>query len=192
MPLATDSATPHFRRKNIRLPAAEYRGCRTYFVTLACERRFRAFATAPFAQRTTEILGDVSARHAMVVHAYCVMPDHLHLLIAGLSASSNLLNFVMNFKQMTTAEFHSGHPERSLWQKKFYDHVLRFKDKADGVAAYIWMNPVRKGLCRLPGEYPWSGSFSRNWKEEVRTMTVWEPPWKTVQPSRKPVRATVV
>jgi hypothetical protein len=65
-----------------------------------------------------------------------------------------------------------------LWQKKFYDRILRERDSFDGVAGYIWMNPVRKGLCSDPREYPYSGSFAVDWKKMMRPLESWVPEWK--------------
>jgi hypothetical protein len=66
-----------------------------------------------------------------------------------------------------------------LWQKKFYDHILRETDNFYAVAGYIWMNPVRAGLCNAPQEYPYSGSFVADWKKGFLPAAQWVPCWKT-------------
>jgi len=81
------------------------------------------------------------------------MPDHFHALVEGLASDSDLLLFVRSFKQSSTRAF-SGGNGIPLWQKKFYDHILRAEDSPEAVAWYIWMNPVRKGFCSEPDEYP--------------------------------------
>ncbi len=117
------------------------------------------------------------------VHAFCVMPDHFHGLVEGIEPESDLLLFVRNFKQTSSREFskESGGP---LWQKKFYDHILRSKDSPDAVSWYIWMNPVRKGLCSLPIEYPYSGSFTEQWEKKAEPLEQWVPAWKQHQVAR--------
>jgi hypothetical protein len=45
----------------------------------------------------------------------------------------------------------------------FYDRILRATDAVETVAIYIWSNPVRKGLCAQPGQYPYSGSQTIDW-----------------------------
>ena len=84
---------------------------------------------------------------------YCVMPDHVHLLVDGLRAASDFLAFTKSLKLKTSREFAvaSGNP---LWQKKYFDHILRPKESMDAVPWYIWLNPVRAGLGRAAGIYP--------------------------------------
>jgi len=105
------------------------------------------------------------------------MPDHFHALVEGVVPRSDLQLFVSNFKRATSREYsrESGAP---LWQKKFYDHILRPEDSPDGVAWYIWMNPVRKELCTQPDRYPHSGSFTGQWKNMSQPKNQWIPCWK--------------
>jgi putative transposase len=165
---------PH---KNIRLHSANYLGLRCYFVTLCCASRRRAFANSENAVWLIEILRKQSIVHRFAVHAYCAMPDHFHTLVAGLSRASDLLAFIKNLKVTTSLEYRSRFRE-TLWQKKFYDHILRPKDNAMRVAGYIWMNPVRRGLCALPEQYPYSGSFTMDWKNRISEVETWIPDWK--------------
>ena len=142
-----------FPHKNIRLHSAKYVGQSTYFVTLCCARRHPAFANPKKAAELVVKLREQSIAQRFEVHAYCVMPDHFHGLFAGLDLASDLLVFVKNLKQITTHGYQNS-SHGTLWQKKFYDHILRERDNAAGVAGYIWMNPVRKGLCNDPRTIP--------------------------------------
>ncbi|MBZ5695418.1 MAG: transposase [Acidobacteriia bacterium] len=173
-----------FLHRNIRLPAAKYRGVQWYFVTLCCAGRRRVFADEKRATWIVDELRRHATSHRFAVHAYCAMPDHLHALVMGLDATSDLLTFLKNLKQKTAYEFHSEF-DRSLWQKKFYDHILRREDAVERVAAYIWMNPVRKGLCKDPREYAFSGSFVLDWKRDGKPVETWVPPWKEKAPATK-------
>lgn len=175
-------ASMQFQRKNIRLPATNYHGCGPFFITLCSDERFCAFNDHhAFTRRAVEILHTIASRQGFIIHAYCFMPDHLHALVAGTSPSTNLLGFVSTFKQKTTTEFHRVFSRRSLWQKKFYDHILRPNEPPDLVAAYIWMNPVRKGLCEDPRQYPYSGPFTLADRARPNPSTSWIPPWKSAQ-----------
>jgi REP element-mobilizing transposase RayT len=141
---------PH---KSIRLDRLSYTGQSAYFITLCCDGRRPVFSNAMTAARLVDNLRDTSLIYRFAVHAYCVMPDHFHALVAGREPASDLLRFVKNLKQTSSAEYQKEF-NRALWQKQFYDHILRERDSSDGVAGYIWMNPVRKGLCSDPREYP--------------------------------------
>ena len=168
---------PRPTRKRIRLPAENYLGDRSYFVTICCYKRKPFFRDADRAHRLLERLRVLAGQHSFRVHAYCIMPDHFHLLVEGSQAESNLLRFINQLKQ------ESAHQEKSrsrfqLWQRYFYDHILRPRDSMEAVAWYIWLNPVRKGLCAEPEDYPLSGSFTAEWKRKTRPAVPWNPPWK--------------
>lgn len=107
------------------------------------------------------------------------MPDHVHVLAAGASEASNLVKFVESFKQDTGAQF-MDRARCPLWQFKYYDHIVRSRDSAHGVAWYIWLNPVRKRLCRTPTDYPFLGAFTQIGARLLKTSQVveWNPPWK--------------
>ena len=146
-----------FNRKNIRLAPQNYLGYGTYFVTICSHNRNPHFADISFGHVALGHLISLSARHSFLLHAFCLMPDHLHFLSEGNSPQSNLLRFVTAFKQRT-ALAHKNRTAGPLWQTKFYDHILRAPDQLESVACYIWTNPIRKGLCEEATLYPLSGS----------------------------------
>jgi putative transposase len=153
-----------FRRKNIRLHATRYLGRGWFFITICCEGRRCIFSEPNQAEAIIDQIKIASEKYKFGVHAFCVMPDHFHALLESLASDSNLLLFVRSFKQSSTRAFSgNGIP---LWQKKFYDHILRAKDSPSAVSWYIRMNPVRKGFCSEPDEYPYSGSLTHGLEEE--------------------------
>jgi putative transposase len=176
-------AMPEFLHKNIRLPAERYLRQQLYFVTLCFHHRRRLGANPRIARWIVDELRNYAAACQFFVHAYCVMPDHVHILVAGASETSDLLKFVMSFKQRTASEF-IRRTHRPLWQFKYYDHILRGRDSADRVAWYIWSNPVRKGLCLTPTAYAFLGSFTLVGERMLKGCAVaeWTPPWKSAAP----------
>jgi putative transposase len=173
------TASTQFTRKNIRLTPANYVGKRTYFVTICCQSRKPALANSQTAARCVELLRDCANQMKFAIHAYCLMPDHLHILADGLADDSRLVDFVHTFKQRTAFE-HQQNQASALWQFKFYDHILRSGANAEAVCWYIWLNPVRAGICRVAGEYEFSGSFTQQGAELLKAApaTGWTPPWK--------------
>jgi putative transposase len=169
-----------FLRKNIRLPAADYLGRREYFFTLCFHNRRHLGQNTRIAQWLIARLRQHANKRNFFVHAYCIMPDHMHLLAVGAKDDSNAVAFIESFKQETAHGF-SKRTHRRLWQFKYYDHILRYRDSTEGVAWYIWMNPVRKGICRAPAEYPFLGSFTEFGSKLLQSFTPleWRPLWKT-------------
>ena len=172
---------PAFNRKNIRLPTAIYQGRKSYFLTLCFSGR-RRFGTNP--RLATWLIANLrkhSAVCAFFVHAYCIMPDHMHVMVTAAGERSNLVKFVQSYKQATAVEF-TRRAHRRLWQFKYYDRILRASDSRDRVTWYIWMNPVRAGLCAVPTEFPYLGSFTEIGTKLLKSAAapVWIPPWKAV------------
>ncbi len=89
------------------------------------------------------------------------MPDHVHILTAGERPDSELLPFVRRFRQ-ASGYWYSKAMQRDLWQKGFFDYVLRDAEATADVARYILANPVRAGLTATIGEYPYAGSGTFN------------------------------
>jgi putative transposase len=166
-----------FQRKKIRLPASRYTGKQIYFVTLCCEDRRPIFANESLGHRLAAELSGAAAQEGFAIHAYCVMPDHFHLLAEGLNDECDLIRFVSFFKQQTGFAYQKRFG-RELWQSRYYDHVLRKAQATEAVAWYIWMNPVRKGLCSAPQDYPLSGSQTIDWRSRCTAAPSWSPPWK--------------
>ncbi len=177
-----------FRRKNIRLHPIHYRGRRWYFVTVCCDARRPVFAEDNRAVALIKLMKQTAGLHQFAVHAFCVMPDHFHALVEGMTEESDLLSFVRNLKQASSKE-HARGGDAPLWQKKFYDHILRSEDSPDAVSWYIWMNPVRKGHCSQPIQYPYSGSLTKEWQTVLRPREPWVPTWKA-NPSRPSTNRT--
>jgi REP element-mobilizing transposase RayT len=173
-----------FQRINIRLSPDRYIGRQSYFVTMCFHERRRYGASPQIAKWIICCLRSHAAACGFLVFAYCVMPDHLHVLAVGTSETSSLIKFIEAFKQATAVGF-SARTRRPLWQSKYYDHILRRSDAVDRVAWYIWLNPVRKGLCRAPGDYPFSGAMTPGMRGLLRgpRAAKWAPPWKTRAPA---------
>jgi putative transposase len=163
-----------FPRKTIRLSAPDYLGCRRYFITFCCCERRTVFLDDELCQVFLSALTRESVHHGFAVHAYCLMPDHVHLLVEGLEAWSDLPRFVKAVKQ--SSGFHLKRKTRSdVWQRYFHDHILRTGESSDAVAWYIWMNPVRAGISANFREYCHSGSLTGLWPPDAAPAKLWAP-----------------
>ncbi len=96
----------------------------------------------------------------MLLLCAVVMPDHVHLLYEPLAdALGNPFGLEEIVGALKGASAHSvnrllkrkGH----VWQDESFDHVVRTRELVVEKAEYICLNPVRKGLCQGPAEYPW-------------------------------------
>lgn len=143
------------RRKTIRLARHVYDGVRAYSITISTKDRRRAFADPDAITEALYALDEASRAHSFTVLAYCLMPDHAHLLVVG-GTSSNLIDFMKRFKQISGFGY-KQRTGRQLWQKGYFDHVIRAEEALEEVAKYIFANPVRAGLVVDPAAYRLSG-----------------------------------
>ena len=138
------------------LPGFNYVGLRRYFLTFCTDARrphFRDRAAVDIACR--EILRSAETERFAVI-VYCFMPDHLHLLVEGLTANADALRFIARAKQYSGYRF-SRDTGGQLWQRYGFERILRNEDATHSVARYILENPVRARLVQTPEEYPFSG-----------------------------------
>jgi putative transposase len=85
------------------------------------------------------------------------MPDHLHVLTAGRSDTSDARKCAEMFRRKSGYHFRRLVGVR-LWQEGYFDRVLRNEESTREVVRYILENPVRAGLCLDLRAYPFSGS----------------------------------
>ena len=142
-----------------RLKTFDYVGFNRYFLTICTINRERLFTNEADVGSVRTSLRHASDTNLFAVIAYCIMPDHLHVLTEGLEERSDFKEFVRLFKQRSAYAWKQRTGDL-LWQRSYYDRVLRAHDDVFAVARYILANPVRAGLARSPGEYPFAGSFT--------------------------------
>jgi REP element-mobilizing transposase RayT len=80
------------------------------------------------------------------------MPDHLHWLIADAASMKEL---VYSFKSYSTYAARTlGHSSK-IWQRSYWDHVVRRDEDLNEIVEYIVQNPARKGIVSDFREYPY-------------------------------------
>jgi REP-associated tyrosine transposase len=149
-----------------RLEGFSYKGLHRYSLTFCGYQRRILFVRAHLVQEALAQILQSAALRAFSVCAYCFMPDHLHLLVAGQTVDADLICLAKDVKQRVA--YHCFPAQAGLvWQKGYYDHVLRDDEATLVVARYILANPVRAGLSREPRDYPFSGSAVWTWDQLV-------------------------
>jgi putative transposase len=160
-----------------RVQGFSYRGYHRYFVTLTTNFRKRVFASDLNARALSAQIPPFFSARSFEVLAYCVMPDHLHLLLEGTAEGSDLREAVRAWKQRTGYDWKTR-TGTQLWQPGFHDRVLREHHDTRSVVRYILQNPVRAGVVKTPREYPWSGSLRYTIAELQEHAGDWSPHWK--------------
>jgi len=143
------------RKPAPRLQTFDYKGQYAYSITICTHNDTPIFTDEQVVKLVLESVYSVCSKEQFRVLAYCFMPDHLHLLLMG-EEKSDLVKTMKAFKQISSYRFRKSHGI-PLWQRGYYDHILRKGEDLEIVANYIWANPVRKGLAESIVDYPFSG-----------------------------------
>ena len=157
-------------RRSIRLPGHDYAQGGVYFLTICVEGRacllgdvvdgsMRANEAGRMVEATWH---DAVARCGSIdSEAFQLMPNHVHglVVIAGRidsAPSTSLAAFVRRFKSMTTRLYGemartdpwpAAHPPH-LWQRNYYEHIVRNDRSRDRIVRYIAANPSRWAFDR--------------------------------------------
>ncbi len=109
--------------------------------------------------------------HPFVIDAFVLLPDHLHCMWTlpdddqdfskrwRLIKGSFSRRCDSRFKGVLTAS-RKHKQEQAIWQRRFWEHVIRDERDFTRHVEYIHYNPVKHGLVKMPREYPYS-SFHR-------------------------------
>jgi len=142
-----ESLPPPVRTKRPpRLADAAYAATRPVHLILGTYQRKPIFREPA---RAALVFGFLSAHPGTL--ALCIMPDHVHWLLAS---GVGLTDELRRAKSTTTVLLQRAGWRGKVWQRGGYDRVVRDGDDRRGVARYIEANPVRAGLVASVEEWP--------------------------------------
>ena len=146
------------RRKPLRLDEFEYKGSYfVYHITICTSNKQPYFLEPRIAKVIEDALVFRRNKNEIVLFCYCVMPDHLHILLSlNDTYAKRLQEWVSAFKRYTSKATYELCGIKPLWQKNFFDHVVRKEESLNNIAEYIVNNPVRKGIIEEWEQYPYS------------------------------------
>ncbi len=137
------------KRKQMHLTDFDYSNKdMVYFLTL-CTYGNQSYFKDPKAAQQIAYEIDYRAHVAkeVEVFVYCIMPDHLHLLMKLKEGYGKTLhNWVAAFKRYSARIFSEMYKIKPLWQTNFYEHIVRKDESVNKIAEYIVNNPVRKNI----------------------------------------------
>jgi putative transposase len=158
---------PGGRRLSIRLSAHDYSASSIYFLTLCTYRRALLFgqildgvvALSPAGRIVRDLWIKTSEmRPGVILDAFVVMPNHMHAIIGlpaavGRKSDSGLFQrapgslgaLVAGFKASCTSEVKrlAGTPRLRMWQRNYYERVIRDARALGELRRYIVANPAR-------------------------------------------------
>lgn len=96
--------------------------------------------------------------------AWCIMPNHVHLLLTPFSPATEggvpvpLSEILHSIKSYTANRANNlGLIHGRLWQREYFDRWVRNGEELERYEQYIHQNPLLAGLVLHPEDYPWQG-----------------------------------
>jgi putative transposase len=142
-----------------------------HFITSSCHHQRPLLGTAARRNLFLEIMEQVRLRYSFVIVGYVIMPEHIHLLISepDRGTPSTVIQVLkQRFARRVLSDLRrKERPDQSrlcqetletghVWQRRFYDFVVRSHEKKIEKLKYIHRNPVKRGLVLEPDQWPWS------------------------------------
>jgi REP element-mobilizing transposase RayT len=135
-----------------------------YFVTVCTFRRRPILARAAIAEILVDELRHARERHGWAIGSYVIVPDLVHFFCAPERDAKTVSDFMREWKSWTSRRIRALRPRpataaTTLWQREYFDHVLRSDESYAEKWDYVRENPVRAGLVRSSNDWPYFGSI---------------------------------
>jgi putative transposase len=148
------------RKRAPRLAGYDYSRNGAYFITICTQGRICYFGNIADGDMIPNAAGDMlmtgwdellNKYPMLALDAFVVMPNHVHgvLLLHASPSAPSLSQIVQWFKTMMTNAYLRGVKEEGwqpyvgkLWQRSFYDHIIRNKQSLATIRKYIVNNPI--------------------------------------------------
>ena len=158
------------KRKNIRLQHYDYSECGAYFITICTKEKQKILSNIVGAiHESPEInvklteCGEFVEKYIQIskirfnveINQYVIMPNHVHLIIeivpnavraireSPLRSRSTISQVVGFIKANSSKEIHKTDSNVDVWQRGFYDHIIRDKCDYEEISKYIHENPLK-------------------------------------------------
>ena len=127
---------------------------RTFFITTVTAQRRRLFQTDANATLFLNLLNDDRAKSRYQLHAFVLMPEHLHLLLTP-APDVSIEKAMQYIKGGFSFRLKS---KMSVWEKSFTLHRIEDPRDYESHRNYIHANPVEAHLCERADDFPWSSA----------------------------------
>ncbi len=181
--------SPLHSRKSIRLKGYDYSQTGAYFVTICAHNReclFGEVVNGIMNQNKyggiveKELLKSNDIRKEICINEYIIMPNHVHMIVyivetngrSSLQQHStfrmkpkSLSSFMAGFKSKVTKRFNMMRktPGIPVWQRNYYEHIIRNEDGLNRIREYIINNPIQWQFDRENPHNIIGKTYHTNW-----------------------------
>jgi putative transposase len=150
----------------------------TFFFTVISHRRRPILCDPPIRAALRNAIGTVRASRPFAIDGFVLLPDHLHCVWTLPDGDSDFsgrwsqikhhVSFACRdaYKDVAVTLSRQKHGDASIWQRRFWEHMIRSDIDLERHLDYIHFNPVRHGYAKAAAEWPYS-TFSRYVREGV-------------------------
>jgi putative transposase len=139
----------------------------TFFFTVVTYQRCPIFSTPQAVEYLRQALRYTLQRMPFTFVASVILPDHLHFIWTLPSGDSDFSTRWRLIKSHFTRHWHYGESqnksisrqlkgEQGIWQRRFWEHLIRNDNDLARHIEYIHYNPVKHGLAKSPAEWQYS------------------------------------
>ncbi|MFM4771487.1 REP-associated tyrosine transposase [Aeromonas caviae] len=152
----------------------------TWFFTVVLAERQNNHLLVERIDLLRKVVREVQENHPFRIHGWVVLPEHLHAL---LELPEGDTNFPLRWRQIKSkfsrsipnsearSESRWQRGERGIWQRRYWEHLIRDQEDFNHHLDYIHINPVKHGLVTAPKDWPYS-TFHR-WVQQGRYPLSW-------------------
>lgn len=152
----------------------------TYFFTVNCLQRQNNDILVRHIDFLREVVAKIKKTHPFTIHAWVVLPEHMHCVIELPEGDDDFSTRWMLIKMLFSkgipknerrSRTRIGRRERGVWQRRYWEHLIR--DERDYLAHvdYVHINPVKHGLVEHVKDWPYStfhkmveqGVYAQDW-----------------------------
>ena len=148
------------KRKNPRLKDYDYSSPGAYFITICTKDKKNVFwdgcqpdivgediilPLSPYGKIAEKAIKAIPEHYANIeLWQYVVMPNHIHLILSipydsgRLIASPTIATVIGQMKRFVSKQIGTA-----IWQRSFYDHIIRDRQDYDKIAKYVQDNPFK-------------------------------------------------
>ena len=154
---------PFPQRKPTHMKCFDYSENHRYFITICSDHRRRSFSgivvgegLAPPATHLS-VIGNIIEEQirllterypSLIIEKYVIMPNHVHILLllentGGASPSPTTHDIVCTLKSLVTRECRQKGIKETIWQRSYYEHIIRDEEDYKNAWLYIENNPAK-------------------------------------------------
>lgn len=138
----------------------------TVFITCVTKVRVSLLCSNTVLEIFWATFEEVRVIHRFDLFAYAILPDHFHWIIRPQDEDGNYSKIIHSFKRNFTLNYKKAmgiEEQVSLWQPRFWDHIIRNEEDLRKSVSYVHWNAVKHGFVESPED--WEQSSYYHWHE---------------------------